>query len=84
MSMYRSLRIMKENKCQPRFKNETSTKADSLFKLVADFSFITTLVIIRNILDYLLSITRKLQNKNSDIAQSNDLTKSLKLTKSNK
>ena len=56
------------------------TKADSLFKFVTDFSFITTLVAIRSILDYLLSVTRKLQNKNSDIAQSIDLIESLKFT----
>ena len=51
VSIYRSLRKMKENKCKPRFNNETSTKADSLFKFVTDFIFVITLVITRNILD---------------------------------
>ena len=63
---------MKENKCEPRFKNETSAKADSLLKLVTDFSFIATLFITRNILDYLQPVTRKLQTKDSDITQSID------------
>ena len=39
-------------KCQPRFNNEILTKAESLLKLVTDFSFIATLVITGNILDY--------------------------------
>lgn len=34
VSIYRSLEKMKENKCKPRFNNETSTKADSLFNLL--------------------------------------------------
>ena len=76
VSIYYSLREMKENKCEPRFNNETSAKAGSLFK----FSFITTLVITRNILDYLMPVTRKLKTKDSDIAQSIDIIKSLKLT----
>ena len=63
VSIYNSLREMKENKCEPRFNNETWTKADSLFKLVTDFRFIATLVITRNILDYFLSVTGKLQTK---------------------
>ena len=60
VSIYHSLREMKENKCEPRFNNETSAKADSVFKSVTDLSFITTLVITRNVLDYLLPVTRKL------------------------
>lgn len=67
--------------CEPRFNNYLSVKADSLLKFVTDYiSFITTLFITRNILTYLLPVTRKLQTKNSDIAQSIDLIKSLKPT----
>ena len=54
---------MKENKCEPSFNKKTPAKANSISKLVTDFSFITTLVIIRNISDYLLSVTRKVQHK---------------------
>ena len=79
VSIYHSLGKIKENKCEPRFNNETFAKADSLFKLVTDFRFIITLVITRNILDYLLPVTRKLQTKDLDIAQSIDIIKSLKL-----
>ena len=57
-----------------------SPKADSLFQLVTDFSFIATLIITKNISDYLLSVTRKHQTKDSEIAQSTDLIKSVKLT----
>ena len=53
-------------------------EADLLFKLVGDFSFVTTLVAIRNILDYFVSATKKLQNKESEIEKSIDLIKSLK------
>ena len=60
--------------CEPRFNNYPSVKADSLFKFVTDYiNFITLLFITRNILTYLLPVTRKLQTKNSDIAQSIDL-----------
>lgn len=69
-----------EKKIWVIFNNETSVKVDSLFKLDTDFSFINTLAITRNILDYLLLVTRKLQAKVSDIAQSIDLIKSLQLT----
>lgn len=75
---------MKENKCEPCFSNDTSAKVHSLIEAVPDFGFFTTLVIIRNILDYLLSVTKKLQNKDSGIAQSTDLIKSVELAKSNK
>ena len=63
---------MKENKCEPRFSNDTSAKVHSLIEVVPDFGFFTTLVITRNILDYFLSVTRKRQNKDSDIAQLTD------------
>ena len=60
---YHSHREMKENKCEPLFNDETWADTDSLLKLVTDFSFIVILVITRDILDYLLSVTRKLQTK---------------------
>ena len=63
---------MKENKCEPRFNNDTSAKVHSLIEVAPDFGFFTTLVITRNILDYFLSVTRKRQNKDSDIAQLTD------------
>ena len=63
---------MKENKCEPRFSNDTSAKVHSLIEVVPDFGFFTTLVIIRNMLDYFLPVTRKLQNKDSDVAQLTD------------
>ena len=70
---------MKGKKFEPRFNIETSAKADSLFKFVTDFSFIITLVITRNILDFLLSVARKPQTKDSDIAKSIDLIKTQSL-----
>ena len=43
VSIYHSFREMKENKCEPPFYKETSIKADSLFKLVINFSFVIIL-----------------------------------------
>ena len=65
------------------YNNETSAKTESLFKLVDDFEFIVTQVVTRSILDYLLPVTRKLQTKDLDVAQSMDLIQNLKLTISN-
>ena len=78
--VYYSLLVMKENNDNVHCNNETSAKADSLFKLIDDFEFIVTLVVTRSILDYLLPVTRKLQAKDLDVAQSIDLIQSLKLT----
>ena len=75
MSIYHS---RGENKCKPWFNNETLAEADLLFKFVGDFSFVTTLAAIRNILDYFVSATKKLQNKESEIEKSIDLIKSFK------
>ena len=77
--VYYSLLVMKKNDTVD-YNNETSAKADSLFKLVNDFEFIVTLVLTRSILAYLLPVTRKLQAKDLDVAQSIDLIQSLKLT----
>ena len=60
---------MKENKHEPCFNNDTSAKVESLFKLVTEFSFNAALVITRNILHYFLLLSKKLQAKDSDIAQ---------------
>ena len=78
--VYYSLLVMKKNNDTVHYNNENSAKADSLFKLVNDFEFIVTLVLTRSILDYLLPVTRKLQAKDLDVAQSIDLIQSLKLT----
>ena len=78
--VYYSLLVMKKNNDTVHYNNETSAKADSLFKLVNDFEFIVTLVLTRSILAYLLPVTRKLQAKDLDVAQSIDLIQSLKLT----
>ena len=73
VSVYHYLHEMKENKCKTRFDTDTLSKAGSLFKFVTGFSFITSLIITRNIIDYFPSVTTKLLSKNSDIAQSTDL-----------
>ena len=78
--VYYSLLVMKENNDTVHYNNETSAKAESLFKLVDDFEFIVTLVVTRSILDYLLPLTRKLQVKDLDVAQSINLIQNLKLT----
>ena len=78
--VYYALLVMKENNDTVHYNNETSAKAESLFKLADDFEFIVTLVVTHNILDYLLPVTSKLQAKDLDIAQSMDLIQSLKLT----
>ena len=52
----------------------------TLFKLIDDFEFFITLVIIRSILDYLLTATRKLQSKDLDVTRSPDIISSLKAT----
>ena len=54
MPVYLSLLPIKENNDIVYYNNETSAKAESLFKLTEDFEFIITLVITRSILDYLL------------------------------
>ena len=71
--VYYSLLVMKENNDTVHYNNETSAKAKSLFKLFNHFEFIVTL-------DYLLPVTRKLQAKDLDLAQSMDLIQNLKLT----
>ena len=58
--VYYSLLVMKENNDTVHYKDETSAKGESLFKLVDDFKFIVTLVVTRSILDYLLPVIRKL------------------------
>ena len=74
--VYHSLLTMKENIVH--YNNETSAKAESLFKLIDDFECIITLVITCSILDYLLPATRKLQSKDLDVAESADIISSLK------
>ena len=69
---YYSLLVMKENNDNFHYNNETLAKAESFFKLVDDFEFIVTLAVTGNILDYLLLVTRKLQAKDLDVAQSVD------------
>ena len=81
--VYYSLLVVKENNDTVHYNNETSAKAESLFKLVDDFEFIVTLVVTRSILDYLLPVTRKLQVKDLDVAQSMDFIQNLKLTIAN-
>ena len=68
--VYYSLLLMKKNNDIVHYNNKTSAKADPLFKLVDDFEFIVTLVVTCSILDYLLPVTRKLQAKDLDVAQS--------------
>ena len=46
VSVYYSFRKKKENKCEPRFNNETLVKVDLLLRSVTDFSFNITFVII--------------------------------------
>ena len=62
--LYFSL-VMEENNDTVHCNNETSTKAESFFKLVDDFEFIFILVAALSILDYLLPVTRKLSCKRS-------------------
>ena len=76
--VYHFLFTMKENNDIVHYNNETSAKAESLFKLTDDFQFIITLVITSSILDYLLPATRKLQSKDLDVAKSADIIYSLK------
>ena len=78
MPVYHSWLTMKENNDIVHYNNETSAKAESLFKLIDGFEFIITLVITRSILDYILSATRKLQFKDLDAAKSADIISSLK------
>ena len=69
-----------ENNCEPSFINDTLARVDSHFKLVTELRFNTTLFITISIFNYLLPVTRNLQTKNSDIAQSIDLIKVFELT----
>ena len=76
--VYHSLLTLKENNDIVHYNNETSAKAESLFKLIDDFEFTIRLVITRSILDYLLPATRKLQSKDPDVAKSADIISSVK------
>ena len=76
--VYYSLLIMKKNNDTAHNNNETSAKAEPLFKLVHDFEFVVTLVVTRSILHYLLPVARKLQAKDVDVAQSKELVQSLR------
>ena len=78
--VYYSLLVMKENNDTVHYNNETSAKAESLFKLVDNFEFIVTLVVTCSIFDYLLPVTRKRQAKDLDVAQLMDLIQNLKMT----
>ena len=77
--VYYALLVMKENNDTVLYNNETSAKAEWLLKLVDDFEFIVARVETRSILDYLLPVTRKLQAKVLDVAQSMALIQNLKL-----
>ena len=76
--VYHSLLTMKEDNDIVHYNNETSAKAESLFKLIDDLEFIITLVITRSILDYLLPETWKLQSKDLDVAKLAGIISSLK------
>ena len=78
--VYYPLLVMKENNDTVHCNNETSVKAESLFKLLDSFEFIVTLVVTCSILDYFLPVTRKLQAKDLDVAQLMDLIQNLKMT----
>ena len=78
MPVYHSLVTVKENNDIVHYNNESSAKAESLFKLIDNFECIITLVITCSILDYLLPATRKLQSKDLDVAKSVDIISSLK------
>ena len=80
ISIYYALLEMKENITEPRYNNDTSSKADTFFKLISDFNFIVNLVITRNVLDYLLPLTIQLQKKDHDVARALEQIKTLKST----
>ena len=71
---------MKEKNDKVNYSNKPSAKAESLFKLIDDFEFIITLVIMHNIFDDLLLATQKLQSKDLNVAKSADIIPNLKLT----
>ena len=77
-----SLLVTKENNDAVHYNNETSAKAESLFKVVDDFEFIPTLLITRSVLNDLLPETRKLWAKDLDVAQTMDLIQNLNYAKS--
>ena len=81
--VYYSLLVMKEINDTVHYNNDTSAKENSFFKLADDFKFIVTLVVTCSILDYLLPVTRKLQAKDLNVAQSMELIRNLKLTIAN-
>ena len=57
---YDYLLTMKENNDIVHYNNETSAKAEFLFKLIDDFEFVITWVITCRILVYHLPATQKL------------------------
>ena len=57
---------------------DTSAKANSFYKLMASFDFLSSLVIIRSVLDLTLPVTQLLQRPAIDIADATHLIESLK------
>ena len=78
--VYHYFLTMKEKNDKINYSNKPSAKAESLFKLIDDFEFIITLVIMHNIFDDLLPATQKLQSKDLNVAKSADIIPNLKLT----
>ena len=60
------------------WNSETITKASSLYKLISDFPFIVTLVIITNMLDYTMPLTRRLQERQIDVVKCNNYINQLR------
>ena len=56
----------------------TSAKANSFYKLMASFDFLSSLVITRSVLDLTLPVTQLLQGPTIDIADATHLIESLK------
>ena len=57
---------------------DTSTKANSFYKLVASFDFLSSLVITRSVLDLTLPVTQLLQGPAINTADVTHLIESLK------
>ena len=72
-----ALKKLAKNK-KKEYRTDTTAGATSLFKLLTSFDFIVTLVIVRNLLDYVLPVTIKLQSKSNDIVNAVELIESVK------
>ncbi|XP_065650443.1 52 kDa repressor of the inhibitor of the protein kinase-like [Hydra vulgaris] len=70
-AVFSAFKEMEDNNLK-EYNKETSSKASSFMKLLSNFSFIVSLVLTKQLMDYFYGITITLQTKSFDISQQVD------------